>query len=116
MVEPRISAMKRVQVGIVGLVFVLLFVSLANMALDYAVIGGKDDAKPAAKAVAGQALAPEDQPDEALAELGATPVKAEAKAEVAPDQQVPTSQAPVVRNYGNENRVPAVEPTSTQPQ
>ena len=40
MVEPRQSAMQRIQVGVVGLVVVLLFVSLANMVLDR-VTGGQ---------------------------------------------------------------------------
>ena len=43
MVEQRQSAMQRIQVGLIGLVVVLLFVSLANMVLDR-VTGGQDTA------------------------------------------------------------------------
>jgi hypothetical protein len=37
MTHPRQSALQRIQVGLIGLVVVLLFVSLANMALERAV-------------------------------------------------------------------------------
>ncbi len=36
MLNPRNSALQRIQVGLVGLVVVLLFVSIANMALERA--------------------------------------------------------------------------------
>jgi hypothetical protein len=71
MVEQRQSALQRIQVGLVGLVVVLLFVSLANMVLDRVT-----DEKQGG-ATAGEAIieAPNDAtPDEPLAELGVTPV------------------------------------------
>lgn len=67
MVEPRQSAMQRIQVGLIGLVVVLLFVSLANMVLDR-VTGGPD------AGVTAAAAHKEPMPDEPLAELGVTPV------------------------------------------
>ena len=67
MVEQRQSAMQRIQVGVIGLVVVLLFVSLANMVLDR-VTGGPDAGTPTV--AADQAALP----DEPLAELGVTPV------------------------------------------
>jgi hypothetical protein len=71
MVEPRQSAMQRIQVGVIGLVVVLLFVSLANMVLDRVTGGSQVDAPLNGEVVAaGQ----EAMPDEPLAELGVTPV------------------------------------------
>lgn len=71
MVEQRQSAMQRIQVGVIGLVVVLLFVSLANMVLDRVTGGQAAGTAPDSSAVAvdGEAL-----PDEPLAELGVTPV------------------------------------------
>lgn len=71
MVEQRQSAMQRIQVGVIGLVVVLLFVSLANMVLDRVTGGQTAGTVPDSSAVAvdGEAL-----PDEPLAELGVTPV------------------------------------------
>ena len=77
MVEMRQSATQRIQVGLVGLVVVLLFVSLANMALDRA------NEKPAdavnqAEDPATMNTQPQSQPaGEPLAELGVTPVAKE---------------------------------------
>lgn len=70
MVEPRQSAMQRIQVGLVGLVVVLLFVSLANMVLD------RVSDTPAGTATTPDAVTAdaEKMPDEPLAELGVTPV------------------------------------------
>lgn len=76
MVEPRQSAMQRIQVGLVGLIVVLLFVSLANMVLDR-VTGG-----PSTSEAPGMGESLSDVPDEPLAELGVTPVATE---ETAPD-------------------------------
>jgi hypothetical protein len=71
MVEQRQSAMQRIQVGLIGLVVVLLFVSLANMVLD-GVTGGQDTA---ARPDSSPPVADKDvPPDEPLAELGVTPV------------------------------------------
>lgn len=69
MVEPRQSAMQRIQVGLVGLVVVLLFVSLANMVLDRVSDPSAGTAAP--DVVTADA---EKMPDEPLAELGVTPV------------------------------------------
>jgi hypothetical protein len=71
MVEPRQSAMQRIQVGVVGLVVVLLFVSLANMVLDRVTGGQPATAVPGNGTIAVDAEA---VPDEPLAELGVTPV------------------------------------------
>jgi hypothetical protein len=74
MVEQRQSAMQRIQVGVIGLVVVLLFVTLANMVLDR-VTGGADTA---AMPQSDPAVADKDvPPDEPLAELGVTPVAKE---------------------------------------
>lgn len=73
-VEPRQSALQRIQVGLIGLVVVLLFVSLANMVLDRVA-----DA-PTISEVPGQGGLTSDAeavPDEPLAELGVTPVAKE---------------------------------------
>ncbi len=65
----RESALQRIQVGVVGLVVVLLFVSLANMLIDSAII---DDVN--AGPGVPKALSEKKAPDEALAELGVAPV------------------------------------------
>lgn len=71
MVEPRQSAMQRIQVGLVGLVVVLLFVSLANMVLDRVTAGSSATDAP------GISEPGSEVPDEPLAELGVTPVATE---------------------------------------
>ena len=71
MVEQRQSAMQRIQVGVIGLVVVLLFVSLANMVLDRVTGGQTAGALPNTPSVAAEGEA---MPDEPLAELGVTPV------------------------------------------
>lgn len=93
MAEHRQSAMQRIQVGLVGLVIVLLFVSLANMVLD-----GVSDEPGVTSSNAGQQTGQGDAlPDEPLAELGVTPVAKDdeaAKALESPTQnirQVPPS-------------------------
>lgn len=69
MARPAQSAVQRIQVGLLGLLTVLLFVSIANMILDRADSGLKT--QPAATA---SGLQSEPQPkDEPLAELGVTP-------------------------------------------
>lgn len=79
MVEQRQSALQRIQVGIVGLVVVLLFVSLANMVLDRVADAPKDGAAASDATVSSGG---EITPDEPLAELGVTPVtKEEEKAD-----------------------------------
>ena len=71
MVEQRQSAVQRIQVGVIGLVVVLLFVTLANMVLDRVSSGSQGAGVPGAAPIAtgGEAT-----PDEPLAELGVTPV------------------------------------------
>lgn len=78
MVEPRQSATQRIQVGIIGLVVVLLFVSLANMVLDRVTGGTPKTARSDSSALPEEAM-----PDEPLAELGVTPVATEDKEEKA---------------------------------
>ena len=85
MVEPRQSAMQRIQVGLIGLVVVLLFVSLANMVLDR-VTGG-----PSVSGVAGMTENTSEVPDEPLAELGVTPVATEETAPVVETVRSPTN-------------------------
>lgn len=78
MVEPRQSAMQRIQVGAIGLVVVLLFVSLATMVLDR-VQSGPETAANANDAAS--AVDPSTPPDEPLAELGVTPIAKDDNAE-----------------------------------
>ncbi len=88
MVEPRQSAMQRIQVGLIGLIVVLLFVSLANMVRDR-VTGG-----PSASGASEMGEAASEIPDEPLAELGVTPV---AKEEAEP---IVESSPPSSNNVG----------------
>lgn len=71
MVEQKQSAIQRIQVGVVGLVVVLLFVTLATMVLDRvsdsAQVPGAMEATPITEVK-------DETPDEPLAELGVTPV------------------------------------------
>jgi hypothetical protein len=69
MAQKRESALQRIQVGVVGLVVVLLFVSLANMVMDRAFVGDSNGGA----GITG-VLFEKDTPDEPLAELGVTPV------------------------------------------
>jgi hypothetical protein len=71
MVEQRQSAIQRIQVGVVGLVVVLLFVTLANMVLDRVSEGPQTGGVPNSAPAAADDDA---TPDEPLAELGVTPV------------------------------------------
>lgn len=64
------SAIQRLQVGLVGLLVVLLFVSVASMILD----GADDPAKSTAAQKAGGAAGDKAKGDEPLVELGVTPV------------------------------------------
>lgn len=71
MVEQKQSAMQRIQVGVIGLVVVLLFVTLASMVLDRVSKGQQaGGTSGAAPMTAGE----NSTPDEPLAELGVTPV------------------------------------------
>lgn len=71
MVEQKQSAIQRIQVGVVGLVVVLLFVTLATMVLDRV----SDSPQTAGTTDAAAITEVKDEtPDEPLAELGVTPV------------------------------------------
>jgi hypothetical protein len=74
MVEPRQSALQRIQVGLVGLVVVLLFVSLANMVLDRVAHAPATSRTPGIAGSSNMEPASEEAPAEPLAELGITPV------------------------------------------
>lgn len=81
MAEQRQSNNQRIQVGIIGLVIVLLFVSLTNMAIDGASDSTASEAHSGALP-AGTVGGPQSEvKDEPLAELGVTPVAPEAKNE-----------------------------------
>lgn len=66
--------MQRIQVGIVGLVVVLLFVGVANMALDQAV--ERPETGPVGGGITGTEIATEAKapPEAPLSELGISPV------------------------------------------
>lgn len=80
MVEPRQSALQRIQVGVIGLLVVLLFVSLATMVLDRVKSGPEAAATPESSVAADSELTP---PDEPLAELGVTPIAKDDEADKA---------------------------------
>jgi hypothetical protein len=87
MVEQRQSALQRIQVGVVGLVVVLLFVSLANMVLDRVTNEKQAGAAPSETATE---MSKDATPDEPLAELGVTPI--------AKDDPADSPTAPVENN------------------
>ena len=93
MVEQRQSAIQRIQVGLVGLVVVLLFVTLANMVLDRVSDGPQTGGVPDAAPLKTEKHA---TPDEPLAELCVTPVAKETDTERAAKNaaQTPRSSAP----------------------
>ena len=69
MARPAQSAVQRIQVGLLGLLTVLLFVSIANMILDRA-----DSGQPLQPSSTVTGTQSGSQPkDEPLAELGVTP-------------------------------------------
>lgn len=71
MVEQKQSAIQRIQVGVIGLVVVLLFVTLANMVLDRVAEGPQTGGMPTTAPLVADK---DNTPDEPLAELGVTPV------------------------------------------
>ncbi len=92
MVEPRISAMQRIQVGLVGLVIVLLFVSLANLVIDRV---AKTSSEPTGQGgLTGTEIAsqPEKPKTEPLADLGVAPVVADVPAAKPAPSAAPTPQ------------------------
>lgn len=78
MVEQRQSAIQRIQVGVIGLVVVLLFVTLASMVLDRVTPGSQAGGM---SGTAPMATGENAAPDEPLAELGVTPVAKDATSE-----------------------------------
>ena len=89
MARPAESAMQRIQVGLIGLLAVLLFAWIASMVIDRA------EQKAASTGTAGSPSVSSSEPvvkDEPLAELGVTPAAPEqANPQTAPTQPV---QAP----------------------
>lgn len=88
MEKPQESAMQRIQVGIIGLVVVLLLVGVANIALDRAV----DVANDTVKAEQGQSesvgiVEKKPAPEAPLSELGVAPV-------VGPDKSAEKEDVP----------------------
>ena len=72
MAQAKQAIMQRIQVGVVGLVIVLLFVSMANVMNNRAV-----ETKVAEGDTQDAAMSPHDEdglPDEPMAELGVAPV------------------------------------------
>lgn len=72
----RAELLRRVQIGLIGLISVLLLVGLANMALDRA----RDDADPAVTPATAPVVAAGTggaAPKEPLAEIGLTPAPAD---------------------------------------
>jgi len=96
MVEQRQSAIQRIQVGLVGLVIVLLFVTLANMVLDRVSKSAQMGGSSGAVTVRGDA---KKTPDEPLAELGVTPVAKDGSQVRAANQLQPSEReaAPATR-------------------
>ncbi|MFC4291766.1 hypothetical protein ACFOWX_04970 [Sphingorhabdus arenilitoris] len=74
LVQSKAIAIQRIQVGIIGLVVVLLFVTLANMVQDRATATEAADGDGADPALLEVAAQEKKIPDEPLAELGAAPV------------------------------------------
>lgn len=74
MVRSNESAIQRIQVGVLGLLVVLVFVYIANFILDRVRSEGAA-AEAVGAPVAGEGSKPKDEP---LAELGVTPVVEEA--------------------------------------
>jgi hypothetical protein len=83
------SAIQRLQVGLVGLLVVLLFVSVASMILD----GADNPAQTATAQKAGNGASGKAASEEPLVELGVTPVVPEQQDKQPAPQPVPgTSQ------------------------
>ena len=91
MVEQRQSAVQRIQVGVIGLVVVLLFVTLANMVLDRVSSGSPGAGTSGAAPIA---TGSEATPDEPLAELGVTPVAKDDEPRSSGSVKPPRSSAP----------------------
>lgn len=79
MAEMKQSATQRIQVGIVGLMVVLLFVSLANMAIDRGDTNQAAEVQQGALPTGTVGTSDDKVKDEPLAELGVTPVAPDAK-------------------------------------
>lgn len=83
------SAVQRLQVGLVGLLSVLIFVSIASMILTQADGSTQNSAAQAAAKAAGQGSDPKTANDDPLVELGVTPVVPEQQGKQAPPQAAP---------------------------
>ena len=70
MALPRETALQRIQVGGVGLIGVLLFVSLANLVVDRSV---GEDTDISNRQIAGQSNGDKQTAEEPLAEIGVAP-------------------------------------------
>jgi hypothetical protein len=90
MVRNTDSAIQRLQVGLVGLLVVLIFVSIANMVSDGADSGVKSTA---AGTTANAADGEKSMNEEPLGELGVTPVVTE-QPEKQPAKAAPPANAP----------------------
>ncbi len=89
MVRSNESAVQRLQVGLVGLLSVLIFVSVASM-----ILSRTDNASQSASAQSGTKAANQEgsktsSSDDPLVELGVTPVVPEQQDKQAPAQQAP---------------------------
>lgn len=102
LVEQRQTALQRIQVGLVGLVVVLLFVSLANMVLDRVTDAPSASEAPGLSESGGLTPSALETPAEPLAELGVTPVAKEE--EPAIDGETPPAPQNVRRAPTNQQR------------
>lgn len=91
MVEQRQSAIQRIKVGLVGLVVVLLFVTLASMVLDRVSESPQTGGTLDAVVLDG---APDETPDEPLAELGVTPVAKDESQDQPANRRQPAARQP----------------------
>lgn len=90
MVRSNESAIQRLQVGLVGLLAVLVFVSIASMILNRAGGDAQNNAAQEAAKTAGQGSNNISSEDDPLVELGVTPVVPEHQGKQAPTK--PSSQ------------------------
>jgi hypothetical protein len=89
MVRSNESAVQRLQVGLVGLLSVLIFVSVASMILNRADNGSQSITAQSGTKAANQDGDKASSSDDPLVELGVTPVVPEQQDKQAPAQQAP---------------------------
>ena len=82
------SAVQRLQVGLVGLLAVLIFVSVASMILNRVDTPEQKAAEQAAATASGQGLDAKSSSDDPLVELGVTPVVPEQQEKQSPNRSV----------------------------